>query len=225
MAGPSRVAGNLPVSDALRAVLCELRLVAGVDTLPELDVDRVRDVERGAGMALSDEVLAVFAARVPALETDREMTLAGVVGLTGAVRALGARGDLVAIGRDLGTRVFRCVEKGHEEADGVRLAVYDADERSLSHLDLLAFLRGEVARLRAERPQAAPWDPALAGTFVPRLTRRLPESAPGRRVRHKTFGEGKILREIGQGPNRKVQVDFPGRGLKLLRAEYLEYLE
>ncbi|HTM21012.1 MAG TPA: hypothetical protein VL172_10905, partial [Kofleriaceae bacterium] len=79
----------------------------------------------------------------------------------------------------------------------------------------------------------APWLAARAAGLPPgdaglrvRVQPSRPESTlSGRRVRHKVFGEGRLLKEIGTGPDRKVQVDFPRRGLVLLQAKFLEFLD
>jgi hypothetical protein len=85
------------------------------------------------------------------------------------------------------------------------------------------FLLSEWLRKQAASADAAAAAPA---EFRARLTVPMPESSmSGRRVRHKKFGDGKALREIGDGPTRKVQADFPGWGLKLIQARFLEFLD
>ena len=77
-------------------------------------------------------------------------------------------------------------------------------------------------------PEVAGELPAVPGeppVFSPELTRVLPGGSDGTRVRHKVFGEGRVYVEIGDGPTRKVKVEFPGHGLKLLQARFLEYLD
>ena len=222
MGGDARQAGELSVDEALRTRLAHLRFLQVVDALPELGVDAVRDAENAVGMRLPDALLAVFAAAIPWLKTEHGMTLPGVVGHTGAARSLGARGDLVAVAR--AGMVFHCLEKGAPPEAELRLQRYDAADRSLSKTTLPAFLDAAIEAVRVQS-LVPEFDPALVSTFRPRLVRPLPESAPGRRVRHRTFGEGKVLQEIGKGENRKVKVDFPGRGLKLLQARFLEYLD
>lgn len=222
---PPRETGTLNVDPEVASLLAEIRLLERVDVVPELDVDRVRDAERGLGLTLPDDVLAVFAAAVPRLADRRGFDLAKIVGHTGVLRALGVRGDLVAVGES-GRETFFCVEKGRAEEEGrAMLVVWDAATREGERRRLVDWLRGEVAAIRSVRHGAPRVDAALGSTFRPRLVRRLPEGSSGQRVRHKTFGEGFVLREMGTGPNRKVQVDFPGRGSKLLQARFLEYLE
>jgi hypothetical protein len=208
-----RETGPLSVGEDLAAVLARLRLAEGVSEKPELDVDAVRDVERGLGWRLPEDVLAVFAARVRRVETDHEMALAKVVGHTGRVRAAGATGDIIGVGKT-GPRRWLCVRKGAQPAEGTELLVFDADEETLTGTTPLVDWLAEKA---PEGAEGAPFEPVLV--------RKLPAGSPGQRVRHKTFGDGKVLKEVGSGPNRKVQVDFPGRGLKLLQARFLEFVD
>lgn len=197
-----RATGDLAPSPRVARALSALRGDAGP---VDLDNDRVRKIEAAVGVRLPDDVLACFAAGVLA---DRcAMTLGSVVGHTGALREAGARGDLIGVGR-VERDVILCVRKPERT-----LVSFDVTDRSERDHDLAAWLEG-----------MAP------GADAPPLHARLvafqPESTmAGRRVRHAKFGEGKALREIGTGPTRKVQVDFPGRGLKLLQARFLEFLD
>ncbi len=200
-----RPAGDLAPSPRVARALSALR---GDPGPVELDNDRVRQVEAAVGVRLPDDVLACFAAAPPALADRCAMTLAGVVGHTGALREAGARGDLIGVAR-VEPRVILCVRK-HEGT----LVCFDTDDRSQRDHDLAAWLESMA-------PPAADTAPLRA-----RLVAYQPESTmAGRRVRHATFGDGKALREIGTGPTRKVQVDFPGRGLKLLQARFLDFLD
>ena len=51
------------------------------------------------------------------------------------------------------------------------------------------------------------------------------ESAIGRRVKHPTFGTGKVARVDGAGPKARVTVQFPGFGSKTIVAEFLKFEE
>lgn len=211
-----RETGPIPVSPRLGEMLIRLRAAEGVQAQPEVDVDAVRDVDRALGWRLPDDLIATFAARLPQLEVERELALAKVVGHTGRVRAMGAPGDLVGVGKD-DTRVWLCVRKGEQPPEGTALFKYDADDGSTFRVPLVDYLEACLGEAGTAEP--------AAGAFEPVLVRRLPAGSPGQRVRHATFGEGKVLKETGSGPTRKVQVDFPGRGLKLLQARFLEYLD
>jgi len=54
------------------------------------------------------------------------------------------------------------------------------------------------------------------------VRRPKPRTEKVRRVRHKLFGEGTVLREIDAGAQRKLEVDFPGVGKKLLLERFVE---
>ena len=200
-----RAAGSLDLSDAIRARLAELRFLSGVDLPPELDLEAVRDTERAVGMHLPDEVLATFAARVPHLSDHHGFELGSVVAHTGTLRALGARGDYVGVGEDPDQARYWCVEKGRVFEE-TTLLVVEALASEAMPITLADLLDGVIRRLRAADPGAPAFDPGLAVTFAPRLVRPLPESAEGIRVRHKVFGEGFVLQELGTGPARKVKV-------------------
>jgi hypothetical protein len=218
-----RLSGELSIAEPVRARLCELRLLEGVDTRPEIDLDAVRDLERAVDARLPDAILALFAARVPALEA-LGVGVEKVMGLTGRLHALGARGDLVALAR-LPAGSYLAWSKGDAAVDDPPLVCFDPAGRTEDRVSLVAFLEDRVRALRAEHPGAPAFDPGLAVTFVPRTVMPLPGGSDGRRVRHPHFGEGRVLLEKGRGERRKVQVDFPGHGLKTIQARFLTFLD
>lgn len=205
-----RQPGPIPVDDEIARLLSGMRAAAGVTAAPELDIDLLRGVEAGIGMRFGDDLLAAFASGVPALVEALEMRVGLVLGHTGELARRRARGDLVGFGAAKG--VFYCIEKREVPRARTEVIEYDAENRAERRVDLRAWLRE-----RGAEPAAQP--------FVPALAARMPESYQGRRVRHKVFGEGKLLSESGTGPTRKVKVDFPGVGLKLLQACFVEFLE
>jgi len=214
-----RSPGDLNVSARVRATLIGLRRAGGQTARAELQLERVREVEAAVGMHLPDDLLAVFAARAPHLEQRYRMSLGMVIGHTGALRDLRARGDLVGVGQ-CGRREYLCLDKGAPATREPHLLTYDADDKTTRDHALAGWLAERLDALG--NPDREPDDP----DFLPRLIQPMPESSmSGRRVRHPKFGEGKALREIGDGPTRKVQVDFPGWGLKLLQARFLEFLD
>jgi hypothetical protein len=204
-----RAPGELIPSPAVCAALAALRRRAGVSTPAELELPRVREIETAFAVTLPDDLLAVYASRVPELHRDCGMSLGAVVAHTGALRDAGAPGDLVGVGRD--GRAFVCIAK---RAPGSPLVSWEPEEPQRP-FSLLAFLERRAA--------GAPPGPAELRVVV--LPSQPESTLSGRRVRHKAFGEGRLLKEIGTGPDRKVQVDFPGRGLKLLQARFLEFLD
>lgn len=214
-----RSPGELAVSESVRRSLAGLRQACAQSARPELELERVREVEAAVGMHLPDDLLAAYAARIPRLEERHRMSLGMVIGHTGALRDHRARGDLVGIGQ-AAQRVYICLDKGAPASRETRILLYDVDDKTADEVLLADWLAQQLAA--AGRPAPAGELPE----FAPRLVQPMPESSmSGRRVRHPKFGEGKALREIGDGPTRKVQVDFPGWGLKLLQARFLEFLE
>lgn len=212
--------GPLAVPARLATALGKLRAASGVTAEAELRVDRVRHVELAVGMRFEDDLLAVFAAAVPRLAERHRLTLGGVVGMTGALREHKIRGDLVGIGR-AGASSFLCVQLRQRSGEPTRLVVHDADDHSERTEPLVDWIEGVVAG----------WPEARAATPAPfeaHVTPAMTESyntQGGRRVRHRIFGEGRVLTETGAGDTRKVKVDFPRVGLKLLHARFLEFLD
>lgn len=207
---------DIPVGLRLATCLGRLRAAANITVAPELEVDRVREVEGAIGMRFADDLLAVFAAHIPVLRDDHAMALPSVIPHTGALREAKTRGDLIGVGT-LSARVFLCIEMGAAADGGTALVEYDVDDKTTAHYSLIEWLETVCASTGANAVEPAP--------FAPRVIHSMPESYVGRRVRHKVFGEGKVLTEIGDGPNKKVKAEFPGRGLKLMAARFLEFLE
>jgi hypothetical protein len=207
---------DIPMSPRLDLVLGRLRSAAGVTTPAEIEVDTLRNVEGGIGVRFEDDLLAVFAAAVPALEDDHALKLSAVIPHTGALRESKTRGDLIGVGK-LGARVYLCVEMGVARGGDTVLVEYDVDDKTCVRHGLIDWLEAVCARIGADGAQPQPVNP--------RVIHSMPESYTGRRVRHTIFGEGKVRTEIGDGPNKKVKAEFPGRGLKLMAARFLEFLD
>ena len=214
--------GKLDIGPRLRRILVALRQRAGIEAPAELDVERVREIEAAIGMHLGDDLLALFAAAIPAFSEDRRMTLGMVIGHTGALRDRRVRGDMIGVGR-VTRSTFYCIDKSAPSSSTTHLVCYDTDAKSSEPLELVDLLERELSGL-GPAPAAPPTLPGKEASFE--LTQFVPEStAVGRRVRHPKFGEGRALREMGTGPTAKVQVDFPGLGLKLMQARFLEFLD
>jgi hypothetical protein len=205
-----RKPGRLSITPALAEALARLRQQHAVATPAELELDRVTEVEAAFGLRLPDDLLGVYAAAVPPLVDRHKLTIGSVIAHTGSLREHRARGDLVGLGQR-GARTIMCVSL-NKPGD---LMLFDVDDRSCAAFDLLAWIDDLAA------DTAAATSPLVATLMAYR-----PESTlAGRRVRHKIFGDGRALSENGTGPLRKVTCDFPGRGLKVLQARFLEYLE
>ena len=204
---------DLQVSDEVRRALTQLRLLGKIAVKPELEVDRVHEVESAFANRFSDDVLALFAAATPPLVDQYGVVVTKAIGHTGAMQSIrGARGDLVAIGKR--DKVFVCVEKNDT---GEHLVFFDTDRVRFSKQEIATWLQGFL-----EGQECAP---NVDQFFQPCLYKKPPMTGDGVRVSHKKFGEGYLLCEIGTGPTRKVKVDFPGIGLKVIQARFLEGLE
>jgi len=200
----TRAPRSLTIAPELARRLGATRAGHGITAEPLVNLDRLQDLEAALGITFEDDVLALFAAHVPALGAD----LAGVVAATGELREHGLPGDLIGLGT-LDHGLFLCLTKRRQEpgrSELFEVDVIDGRKRSLSALELVT-LRGCDGEAE----------------FAPRLYRPTPESTShGTRVRHKVFGEGRLLSEVGRGPERKCKVDFPGVGLKLLQGRFLD---
>lgn len=203
----TRAPRELSVEAELARALAGARDAAGVETEIEVDLDRLQDVESALAIRFEDDVLALFAAAVPSLGA----RLSAVVGTTGELRERGLSGELIGLGR-LDEDLYLCVVKRKQADEGSELLVVDAIDGQRRSTSVLALVQ--------ERCEVQPGSSSFRG----RLVRPPPESTKhGRRVRHKVFGEGRLLSEQGSGPKRKCKVDFEGKGLKLLQARFLEF--
>ncbi len=223
---PVRQSGALTLCAPVRALLYELRVLEGIDEVPELDLERVREVERGLGLVFGDDVVAAHAAHSAYLREACGMEWGLAVAHTGALRALGAPGDLIAFGRASDGQSFCAVPKAEASPEESTVVGYDGAGGEMRRLGFRPWLETRVEALRASLEHPPLVDPEASKTFVPRLVRRsLPEGSSGRRVRHPRFGEGLVMLEQGRGPTAKVRVEFPGLGIKTIQARFLEYLE
>lgn len=211
-----REPGTFDVDDAVARLLAAYRARDGVSAAPTLDISQLRAVELAIGTRLGSDLLAVFAAHLPALELEQQWQLSRVVGHTGGLHRFGTRGSLVALGH-AAEREWYCIETPVSPKVPTRIVVYDAEARKARPaVPLLDWLRATLGD--ADASGVEPLRPSLAA-------RLLESTAAGVRVRHATFGEGRVLTEQGTGPTRRVKVEFPGIGLKLLQARFLEFLE
>jgi hypothetical protein len=209
--------GPLRVDDRLGAALAELRRRGQVQGPAELDADRLHAVEVAVSFRFAPDLLATWAAAVPLLLDRHELALDKVVAHTARLRSARAPGDLIGLG--VSGDDFLCIEKRTAAGGATSLHLYRPSDRRSRATPLCDWLEALVADLPL--PSGAPAPEPL----VFRLTRKPPTGSSGRLVRHPVFGEGRVYLEIGTGPDRKVKVDFPKVGLKLLQARFLEYLD
>lgn len=205
---------ELEIPPGLAQLLGGLRAAAGVDAPAELDVDRVRDVEAATGTRLPDPVLAIIAAQLPFAGEDLEIGLGQILAHTARARELKARGDLVVFGAGPDGRTLHGFVIG---APDDRVAVLERAGRDLVSYGVVEWLERRAAD--------AGLAPVSAPPLVASVVRAAKPAPEGRRVRHAKWGIGHLLTEEGSGPNRKVKVAFPERGIKHLAARFLEFLE
>lgn len=197
--------------------LAALRASAGVDDPAELDVDRVRDVEATIGARIPDPVLALTAAGVPWLADAIGLSLGRFPDHTARAREARAPGDFVGVAASPDGRRIYGFRPGRGDD---RIDVFDADRRETNARSIDLWLEEMIEAHGGGRS-----DPADATPLRARLVRAVLPEGPGERVRHRAWGEGKVLAEDGDGPTRKVKVDFPGQGLKVVQARFLEFLD
>jgi hypothetical protein len=204
---------------------------------PELDAELVGSVEIELESSLPDDVLAVFAARVHGLESAWQMSLARVVEHSRAAWAVGCPQTRLAIGREAVSEVFLCVKRHADPKRESILELYDRSNGSTQRQPLAEWLRDRldfavadlaVHHANAEsRVRVGGTECERIETFRPGIATRKVAVADegGRRVRHKTFGEGVVVREVAIAPERKIEIEFPAVGRKVLLERFIEYVD
>jgi hypothetical protein len=202
------------ISDRLATLLGRLRAAAGSDATAELDVDRVRDVEAGVACRLPDPILAIIAARIEPLEDTLSLGLGAIMAHTKRGRDARARGDFIVFGAHPDGHVLHGFVIG---ASDDQIAVFDAGDRSLSSMHVVAWLE--------QQAEACGLEPVDALPLVPRLVRAAKPEPEGPRVRHAKWGVGRVLTDVGKGPQRKVKAAFAEVGIKTINARFVEFLD
>ena len=204
---------TLCISAELSTTLAALRRLEGVENSAELDVDRVRDIEGTVGCRLPDGILALAAASVPSLQRNHRVELGSIPELSALGREAGFRGDFIAFAVDSGSRKLHGFVKGSAAEDTLTI---DRDTKGSTTGTLTQWLLARFPRAREVAPPSA---------FEPRLVRHAPTvDAPGPQARHPRWGVGTVMAEDGHGPQRKIKIAFPGHGLKVVQARFLEFL-
>jgi hypothetical protein len=179
-----------------------------------VDADQLHAVEVAVSYRFANDLLAVYAAAIPTLLSDYQFDLHRVVAHTGELRSRKAPGDLIGLGKE-------------EEEDvilALSLRAAEVEETILYRVDD----RGDGQRwqsLEAWVIDLAKGSSTEAPAFRPQLLRAPPGGSTGRRVRHKTFGEGRVFLDTGSGAERKLKVDFEKVGLKTLLARFVEFID
>jgi hypothetical protein len=212
----ARRSAELEVDPAWGRRLAAIRVDADVDTPPSLDVDHVRSVEATIGARIPDAILALVATGAPWLERELGLSLARFADHTARARNARAPGDFVGIGASPDGRTVYGFRPGRADD---HIARYDVDRREATTSPMevwLAEVTGLCGRGSMEVERSEPLRARLVRVALP--------PGEGRRVRHRSWGEGRVLAEHGEGPTRKVKAEFPGVGLKVVQARFLEFL-
>lgn len=219
---------TLRVSKAVKVALVELRLLEQSSAVPELDAGKIDAAERALDTRLPDDLLATFAA---GCDVFRELgiSLDRITTHTADARAAGCPPELVAIGRTEAP-TYLCFSR----REGDQIVEFDPEDKKLTKRALADWLSDLIDQRKSDlgttEDEDEPEDPDTADvevgkadldSFKPRVV--APPKATGKQVRHATFGVGDVLREIGTGASRKLEVRFP-TGTKVLIARVLEEL-
>lgn len=210
----ARVPRAIELSPPLASLLADIASRDGQPLSGHVEIDKLIPVEVTVGHQFADDLLAAFALSSSSLRASHGIGLANVVGHSGRLAASGMRGDLIGIACH-GDDEF-AIDKRTAAADHTELLRFAGGEKRVAErFSLLEFLRRVAGNLRT-----------TGAAFEASLHRPAPMSAaPGRVVEHKVFGRGTAFSEKGDGPTRKVTCDFPGRGLKVIQARFLTFID
>ena len=245
----ARTPGPIAAAEPLLATLGEYRQLhfavteadaahpwlQAIELPTELELEAVEALERSLAAGFSDVLLAVYAGRVPHLEDAFEMQLATLPELSEEAWAVGCPADMLAVARQADR--FYCVpRREHPWAATVVTSWHPLDGagapralprwlRDVPMVDLWDVLH-ELQALEAgqdEPPVAARVEAGVPLTLrlVPRRSAVL-QAAP--RVQHPKFGVGRVLRATGGGPERKLEIDFGGGGVRTILARFVTEL-
>jgi len=196
-----------------------------------VELGAVTEAEAAAQGKLSDDALALFAAGSQSLTRDYKLTLAMVGEHTTLARAAGAPRSLLAIGR-AEPELFLCVQSAATASERTRLFFFSAGaspsreaiegflggviEQALDDLELS---EGQWRRIRAEDFGAAFMPRLVIGAGAVQGASALP------RVMHAKFGEGVVLRELNDGGEAKLEIDFGAAGRRILLARFVREVD
>lgn len=242
---PARTPGPIAAPEPLLTTLAEYRQLhlALADSEPghawlaalelpcELEIDALARQEEALGASFSDVLLAVLAARVPHLEDSWELSLE-LGPLAAEARALRCPPELLAIAR--AGETFYCVpRREHPWATTAVTAWHPEDGPGVARplqkwlkdgpIDDLWQLLGELQAIDpgADDPLPPQARPDAAPQFGPRLVLARGAVAEVVQVEHAKFGVGRVLRAIGEGDARKLDIDFGPAGVRTILARFV----
>lgn len=245
---PARLPGPIAAPEPLLTTLAEYRQLhlALADSEPghawlaalelpcELAIDAVAMQEDALSASFSDLLLAVLAARVPHLEEGWELS-PDLGPLAAEARAQGCPVELLAIARS--GESFFCVPRREHSWASTVITPWHPEHGTGTARPLQRWLKDGpiddlwqlLAELRAIDPEAdEPLPPQArpdaAPQFGPRLV--LPRGVVTAvvQVEHAKFGVGRVLRAIGDGDTRKLDIDFGPAGVRTILARFVREL-
>lgn len=245
---PARTPGPIVAPEALLTTLAEYRQLhlALADTEPahawlsalelpcELEIDVVARQEEALGASFSDLLLAVLACRVPHLADSYEMSIE-LGSLAAEARSLRCPPELLAVARD--GECFYCVpRREHAWATTVITPWHPEDGASAARplqrwlkegpIDDLWQLLAELRAIDPEADEPLPPQarPDAAAGVCPRLVLAHGAITAVLQVEHAKFGVGRVLRAIGDGDARKLDIDFGAAGVRTILARFVREL-
>ena len=200
------------------------------DRAYSLDLGALAAAEAAVGARLGDDALALLAAGSWMLDRTYALRLGMIGAHTEEARASGCPRSLVALG-SAGKGSFVCVP-ATPAGDRPKIWLF-AQGAVLSREALDSWLRSVTELLLDDLElSAGQWrriaDDAMSARFVPRLVAAAAATAAPaglRRVLHPKFGEGAVLREIQEGPESKLEIDFGEGGRRILLARFVRALD
>lgn len=244
-----RTPGPIAANEALLQTLAEYRqwhallvdadprdpLLKALELPTELAPERVEAVEAELEASFSDALLAVLASRVPHLEDQFGMRLDNLGELAREAWSAGCSKELLPVASD--GSVFYCVERREHPWTSTTITPWSRIDDGEAPRALAKWLRDgpmnefwglllelEVVEQDADDPP--PHGRAESGAgLVPRLA--IPQAvveATAVRVQHAKFGAGRVLRSVGAGDTRKLDIDFGANGVKTILARFVTEL-
>ncbi len=196
-----------------------------------VDLGALAAAEAALGARLGDDALALLAAGSRVLARRFGITVEELGAHTERAREAGCPRSLVAIG-SAGRDSFVCVSTAAGAGERPRIWSYTTGSMAnrepldtwlravIEHaLDDLELSEGQWRRIESDEAGAR---------FVPRLIAGDPMAAPDaaiRRVSHPKFGEGAVVREIHEGAEPKLEIDFGAGGRRILLARFVRELD
>lgn len=236
-----RTARRLVIPEAVQSAIAKLLAVEnwleaggtrGSLVVPErefvVEVAAVKAAEEKLDGRFSDEALAIFAAGLKVLGERYEMLPELAVKHTAAARREGVPKSLIAIGKDRG-RSFLCLPASPSLGERPRLVIAVNGGASIRREPLESWLVDRIEdalddlELSPNQLRSLNADEILTA-FVPHLKGGASASGAadgGRRVEHKKFGGGTVVREVLGGPEPKLEIVFDSGERRVLLARFV----